>query len=147
MSINEFHGVSEQSKAIGQRLLDAKVLAAAGRWRGSIYLAGYAVECALKAQLMRKFDCRTLDDLEQELGRRGILPVQKTVYTHQLISLLELTGSLPRMRRNLVLWRMFSVVNKWVPAWRYTSDPSSRTATTEFLEAVEQVVQWITNNV
>lgn len=32
-----------------ERLLDAQALLAAGRWSGAYYLAGYAVECALKS--------------------------------------------------------------------------------------------------
>jgi hypothetical protein len=34
------------------RLLDAAALLAAGRWSGAYYLAGYAVECGLKACVM-----------------------------------------------------------------------------------------------
>lgn len=34
------------------RIADAAALLAAGRWTGAYYLAGYAVECALKACIM-----------------------------------------------------------------------------------------------
>jgi HEPN domain-containing protein len=34
------------------RILDAKVLLDAGRWTGAYYLAGYAVECGLKACIL-----------------------------------------------------------------------------------------------
>src|SRR5689334_10545399 len=34
------------------RILDAERLLAAGRWGGAYYLAGYAVECGLKACIM-----------------------------------------------------------------------------------------------
>jgi hypothetical protein len=40
----------EELRQLGQeRILDAKALLAARRWSGAYYLAGYAVECALKA--------------------------------------------------------------------------------------------------
>ncbi len=35
------------------RLLDAAALIAASRWSGAYYLAGYAVECALEAAVLR----------------------------------------------------------------------------------------------
>ena len=39
----------ELQRLAEERLADAKVLLAAQRWSGAYYLAGYAVECALKA--------------------------------------------------------------------------------------------------
>jgi HEPN domain-containing protein len=48
---------AELQRLARDRLCDAKVLLAAGRWSGAYYLAGYAVECGLKsciiAYLMR----------------------------------------------------------------------------------------------
>lgn len=38
------------------RLLDAETLIAASRWSGAYYLAGYAIECALKAAVLRYFE-------------------------------------------------------------------------------------------
>ncbi len=37
-----------------ERLSDAESLLSAGRWQGAYYMAGYAVECALKACIARK---------------------------------------------------------------------------------------------
>jgi len=37
------------------RLLDAKVLLEQAQWSGAYYLAGYAVECGLKACIAREF--------------------------------------------------------------------------------------------
>ncbi|MEO6807866.1 MAG: hypothetical protein ABI353_01995 [Isosphaeraceae bacterium] len=49
-----FGGVSEQEKAGKHRLEDAKALFDVGRWRGSMYLAGYAVECMLEDKTHEK---------------------------------------------------------------------------------------------
>jgi hypothetical protein len=38
------------------RLRDAECLLAAGRWSGAYYLAGYAVECGLKACIMARVE-------------------------------------------------------------------------------------------
>ncbi len=38
----------------GERIADAEALLASGRWSGAYYVAGYAVECALKAVIARQ---------------------------------------------------------------------------------------------
>jgi HEPN domain-containing protein len=48
---------AELQRLTRDRIRDAKALLTAGRWSGAYYLAGYAVECGLKAciivQLMK----------------------------------------------------------------------------------------------
>ena len=93
-----FYGVTEQGKAAKHRMDDARALLNAVRWRGAMYMAGYAIECLLKSNLMHMFECRHLRELEEELHRRGMLPQQGTVFTHQLEMLLRLgqwSGSSP----------------------------------------------------
>ena len=43
-----FHDLRRMAKA---RIDDAKALRAAGRYDGAVYIAGYAVECQLKARI------------------------------------------------------------------------------------------------
>lgn len=144
----ELHfGISEQRKAAGHRWDDAQALFDAGRWRGAMYLAGYVIECQLKAKLMERFGSRKMSELEDELRRRGVLAGAATVFTHQLRALLILAGSLERLRQNKQLWRDFSVVNLWFPAWRYSSDLSSRDEAEGFLAAVESIRHWVANNI
>ena len=45
-----FYGVSEQSKAGKHRMDDARALLNAAHSRGAMCLAGYAVECLLRAE-------------------------------------------------------------------------------------------------
>ena len=141
-----FYGVSDQSKAGKHRLDDARALLKAFRWRGSMYMAGYSVECLLKTKLMRMFDCRHLRELEEELQRRGMLALQATVFTHQLEVLLRLTNALGRLRQNEEHWRLFNMVNQWVPAWRYTANQSNSDDATDYLDAVERILHWIEHN-
>ncbi|HEV7223519.1 MAG TPA: hypothetical protein VGN42_12510 [Pirellulales bacterium] len=117
------------------------------RWRGAMYMAGYSIECLLKTKLMRMFECRHLRELETELQRRGALPIQATIFTHQLEILLRLTQGMGRLRQNEPHWRLFNIVNRWVPAWRYTADLANREDAEDFLEAVEKVSHWLENNV
>ncbi len=81
------------------------------------------------------------------MQRRGLLARQATIFTLQLELLLRLTQSFERLRQNQTLWPQFSVVNRWIPAWRYTADLSNRQDAEDFLEAVENIMRWIENNV
>jgi hypothetical protein len=111
-----FYGVTEQGKAGKHRMDDARALLNAVRWRGAMYMAGYSVECLLKTKLMRMFNCRHLRELEDELQGKRVLAAQATVFTHQLELLLRLTNSIDRLRQNEEHWRLFNMVNRWVPA-------------------------------
>jgi HEPN domain-containing protein len=147
MAKERYYGISEQTKAGQHRLDDARVLFDAERWRGCMYLAGYPVECLLKAKLMRKFRRRHLAALEDALQARGALPNQGTVFTHQLEMLLRLTGVMDRMRSDKGIWRRFNTVNRWLPAWRYNASLSNREEAEDFLEAIDETLRWIENNV
>jgi hypothetical protein len=141
-----FSGVSEQGKAGKHRMDDARALLNAARWRGAMYMAGYSIECQLKTKLMDVFNCRHLRELEEKLQERGILAAQATIFTHQLELLLRLTNAIDRLRAKPENWRLFNMVNRWVPAWRYTADQSNADDAKDFLDAVEKLSHWIENN-
>ena len=147
MTRDAHFGITEQERAGVHRREDARVLFEQARWRGSMYLAGYAVECLLKARLMRRYDCRTLRDLETELARRRLLAADRTVFTHQLEPLLRLTGARDRLSRDAALLRAFGTVNRWTPAWRYDGRPVGGDEASRFLDAVDQVLHWLRHNV
>ena len=147
MARDQNQGLTEQEKAGKHRMVDAKTLFDGRRWRGSMYLAGYAVECLLKAKLMRMFGCRNLGALEEELQRKKLLPSNFTVFTHQLELLLRLTGAAARLRQDQTLWQTFNRVNNWVPAWRYSADLSDEKRALDFKDAVDRILGWIENNV
>lgn len=147
MARDSFQGVTEQAKASRHRRQDAQILHDGGRWRGSMYVAGYAIECLLKAKLMKQYGCFRLQDLEDELRRRGLMSERATVYTHELERLLAWTQSMGRLQQNIRLWRTFNLVNRWLPAWRYDADVSNRDDSHAFLEAVDTILQWIQSNV
>jgi len=146
-STSLFIGVTEQSKASIHRFDDAHALLNAARWRGAMYLAGYSIECLLKAKLMQRFRCNHLRDLEEELQRRNLLTADAAVFTHQLEILLRLTGAIDRLRTNLLLWPLFNLVNRWMPAWRYNPDLANRQDAEDYVSAVEQVRRWLENNI
>jgi len=145
MSRDLYGGVTEQAKASRHRLDDAHVLLTT-RFRGSMYLAGYAVECLLKAKLMRACGCRTLADLEKRMRERGELSANTTIFSHQLEVLLGLTGGTDRLRSATEIWHQFVKVNRWTPAWRYSPDLSNHEDADSFFRAVKDVLHWIEFN-
>ncbi len=142
-----FIGITEQSKAGIHRRDDAHALLNAARWRGAMYMAGYSVECLLKAKLMRMYGCSNLRDLEEELQRRGLLAEQATIFTHQLEILIRLANGMDRLRQHPQLWPLFNIVNRWIPAWRYNPDLSNHDDAADYLGAVDSIRHWIDHNV
>lgn len=143
MARKQYAGITEQRKASLHRLADAEALFQKERWRGAMYLAGYAVECRLKYQLMRKWKCFTLEELEATLARKG---VGLNPFTHNLDSLLKSLGCRERLRLDQPKWTAFTKVNRWRPAWRYSAHLASRDAASIFLSAVRDVIRWVENN-
>ena len=146
MNRNLHNGISEQANASHQRLEDAKALLNASRWRGAMYIGGYAVECLLKTKLMLIYDCNNLGELEDLLRQRSILPAHRTVFTHQLEDLLKLTSGYNRLKQNRNVWHMFHEINRWTPRWRYTSKQTTRQEAIEFITDLENVMHWIDTN-
>ena len=140
------NGISEQANASHQRLEDAKALLNASRWRGAMYIGGYAVECLLKTKLMQIYDCQNLRALDDVLRQRSLLPAHGTVFTHQLEDLLKLAPGYNRLRQNRDVWHMFHEINLWTPQWRYTAKRSTRQEATRFLTFIENVMRWIETN-
>jgi len=56
-------GISNMNRASLRPREDAQALFDARRYRGAMYVAGYAVECLLKTKLMGMFKCDTLTAL------------------------------------------------------------------------------------
>lgn len=140
MAKDSYSGVTAQQKASRQRRLDAEALLSAKRWIGAMY---FAVECLLKAKLMRRFRCLNLSQLERHLRDKGLMRNADTIFSHQLHFLLRLTGAVDRLRMNREAWLAFAVVNEWVPAWRYFPRERTKSEADDFFEAVRIVLHWI----
>lgn len=112
-----------------------------------MYLAGYAVECLLKKQLMLKNGCFTLRELEEALKTKRQIASSASVFTHQIEPLFKLAGGLDRLRQNDKEWLHFNRVNEWMPAWRYAATHTTREEAEDFIESVESLVKWIAANV
>lgn len=130
-----------QLKELARRYeIDARVLLQARRWSSSYYLAGYAVECALKARIAAFMKPRSIPDKEW----------LHSVYTHRLKDLVAIAGlgrELQNMRSLNAQFRRNwdDVVVKWKSEIRYSG--VSRTLAQEMFVAVadvqEGVLPWL----
>jgi HEPN domain-containing protein len=113
---------AELQKLATDRIADAKALLAAKRWSGAYYLAGYAVECGLKACVLAHVE------------RTGIIfedrKYAEKCWTHDLGELLRLAdlqgsfdaaaGADPQLSKN------WDVVKDWTESSRYRRTPKAR---------------------
>jgi HEPN domain-containing protein len=96
-----------------ERERDAQALLLAGRWSGAYYLAGYAVECGLKACIAK-------------LTQPGEFPEKEHVlksYTHKIEQLVDAADLQAQrvmdMTANPVLGRHWIMVKDWNELARY----------------------------
>lgn len=139
-------GVSELTKASNHRLEDARALLVAKRWQGAMYMAGYAVECLHKTKLMQRYRCRTLDQLDDVLRQKRRISDRWSMYSHELLTMMELLGCVERVQTDPRMWRTVNAINQWSPAWRYTENPHAKRIAADFIVGVERVLQWIQAN-
>jgi HEPN domain-containing protein len=96
------------------RIDEAKVLLGHGQSSGAYYLAGYAIECALKAVIARQFRADEIPD-------RALVT---KIYTHDLSDLLRLAGLESELdvakRLDPGLDRRWSIVKTWKEQARYS---------------------------
>jgi hypothetical protein len=118
--------------------------------RGAMYLAGYAVECLLKAYLIQLSNAQTLSQATEIMDKKRISRGEKLVKNisrsaagHQisyLILLADFDVSFHDFDKKL-----WGRVAKWQSSWRYESDFVSTEAAIEFMGDVEAAVQWISS--
>src|SRR6266481_1334960 len=96
-----------------QRLAEAELLLASGFWSGAYYLAGYSLECALKAKIASSFRENEIPELKR---------VQR-IYSHDLNSLLGLSGLKDEleveMEANAELRKYWTIATEWSEQARY----------------------------
>jgi HEPN domain-containing protein len=123
------------------RGLDAETLLSSGRWSGAYYLAGYAVECALKACLAKKTSLHDFPDKS----------FAQQAFTHNIAELLNLAGlriqlqldSTPAANPTLgVNWQR---VKDWDEKARYQQrdEAEARRFYQAVTDAANRVLPWI----
>jgi HEPN domain-containing protein len=125
-------------QAAKQRLTVAEFLLKHGFNLDSKYLAGYGVECALKALILR----RTPDRQFAEMYKR--LTSGQRAHDYEVLK-----GVLKRNPINQTIPVAMAVHFQWVASWttglRYEVGPGDPEETTNFIEAARESVQWAEN--
>lgn len=128
----------EFQKLADLRAQEAFVLVQNRKPQGAYYLAGYAVECALKACIAK------------ETKRHEFPPKRKyvqEVYTHSLSSLLQLTGLNKQlesdMKVNAALGINWGVVKEWDEESRYVTSGLKGKDMYKALTGPDGVLTWI----
>lgn len=143
MNRRDFSGRTSQAKAGFKRLKDAKRLRDQAGWRGAMYLAGYYIECKLKARLMEMYNIWTLEELENRLSQRTGKSVR--AFTHSIEVLMTHTGAMKRMDDNVR--RSFAKCNQWKTDWRYDPSEGTMDECEAFIQAVETLGHFIDRNI
>jgi HEPN domain len=134
---------SEASRADLQRLAeeklaDAKHLLADGRWANAYYLAGYAVELALKACIAKTFKAETIPDKA----------LVNATYSHNFTNLVgtaELTADLNNRKTAQAFEINWGVVVQWSEESRYESkgEQEAKDLIAAIEDATDGVLVWI----
>lgn len=106
---------AELQQLAKDRIADAKALLAAKRWAGAYYLAGYAVECALKACVIVHLN--TTDEFPER-------KFSEQCWTHDLDRLMTLAGLKAALDADGVLapelLHNWDIVKEWTESSRYS---------------------------
>ena len=134
-----------------ERILDAAALINEGRWAFAYYVAGYAVECALKSCVLARM-IHTAVVFDEEFKNKTI---REIFFRHNFVELVRLAGLMGELNSHIqssgVAGSAF--VGYWatVKDWKETSryEANIETEARSLFEAVENqpdgVLQWIWN--
>lgn len=130
---------TELQQLAEERISEAKSLLDAGKWSGAYYLAGYAVECALKACIAR-------------LTKADDFPEKKTVqdaWTHDLLKLINTAGLEAEWnadtKTNSDLLANWDVAKDWKESSRYKfkTEAEARALYDAITDTTNGVLPWI----
>lgn len=122
------------------RLKEAKALLDLGMWDGAYYLAGYAVEVALKACIIKA------------VMATDAFPERKfseNCWTHDLEKLIALAGLKSAwdavIKADPVLWNYWEIVEEWSEQKRYhrITEAEAKGLYDAVSDATHGVLQWI----
>lgn len=122
-----------------ERIADAQGLLATGNWSGAYYIAGYSVECALKACIAKSIRAEDFPDKK----------LANDAYTHNLetlVTLANLTAIRESLRKlNTHFASNWSVVKNWTEKSRYQlwTESDAREIVDAISHPQDGVLPWI----
>lgn len=123
------------------RILDASCLLVGSRWAGAYYLAGYAVECGLKACILAHVEAMGVIFLDRKFSEK--------CWTHDLEDLVVLANLKPSLdadtASNVALARNWAIAKEWWETSRYEqkTEPEARALYDAIATHSDGVLQWI----
>jgi HEPN domain-containing protein len=121
------------------RIAEAKVLLDLGNWPGAFYLAGYAVECGLKACIAKLTQADDFPD-------KGFA---EKCYTHDIERLVTLAGLKAEKdadtKASAAKFANWTTVSDWTEASRYEvkTERDARTLYAAITDPADGVLPWI----
>ena len=132
---------AELQQLATERIEDARTLLAASQWPGAYYLAGYAVECALKSCVLAYIE------------RTGIIFEDKKYaekcWTHDIEDLVRQAGLTVERDKaagaNLSLGRNWAIAKDWSESSRYrmSTQLQAERLFTAITDPTDGVLQWL----
>lgn len=153
-----FDGKTEFVKAARARVADARALLDASKdqptarshTQGAKYIAGYAIECILKAYLINLLGTNTLAEAVAELRGRErraenprFVPDLSGAAGHNLRLILSFTDLEAFTAPSFDIARHWGVSFQWQSSWRYVPTTPSFEDAESFIDSVEIVYNWI----
>lgn len=154
----DYDGISHYLKVAPRRVQDAEELlqhpslnpnergAEVRHLRSAMYLAGYAVECVLKAYLIsHEPPAQSLAEVLKLRGERGKRIANLLGYEgHNLVLLLSLTDLEASLDTHPERKKDWGVCLKWRSDWRYDSTSPKVTDAEVFVRSVRRLHDWVT---
>ncbi len=120
------------------RAKEARILLTKGKQQGAYYLAGYAVECALKACIAKTTKRYQFSPKPQHAHK---------LYTHELDKLLSLAGLDAQLKKDMAMNKTFeanwSTVKDWTEESRYRTSGLNGKDTYNAVVGTDGVLPWI----
>jgi hypothetical protein len=117
-----------------QRFEDGEVLLNHGRTVGATYLAGYGVECQLKALILSK---------TPERKQPAILQQFRGQQAHDFESLLHMLRVRLKVNVPADIGKLFARIRSWKPSLRYESGTMKKKDVDAFFDAAAKLICWI----
>jgi len=140
---------SELKKLTDLRLKDAHSLLSGRRYAASYYLAGYAVECAIKVCIASQFKANTVP-AQKVVNRYYTHNFQELIKAADLVKAADLERDFDRLRkRDAEFEANWNVVKDWKPDRRYELQITKREAEDLYNAITDHnhgVDQWLRRN-
>ena len=124
-----------------ERLNEAEILFKNKSYNGANYIAGYAVEFALKASICTCLDVEMFD--EKEVSKKVAEPLK----IHNLETLLVFSGLFKKLQSDRItdrqLDKAWSIVSGWSEERRYDPKACNPQTVRRFLDAIIYFLKWI----